>query len=85
MKLFNFRKLQNLDQGLPFWRARVKSTWNFIVYMKFSTFKLCIFHLENLEFCFQKSERHWIPNAENQTVAEHKKAILDPAFTRGGP
>ena len=55
MKLVDFRKLQSIDQRLPFWRARVKSTWNCTVYIEFYTWKSCIFHLENLEFSFEKS------------------------------
>ena len=54
-KLFDFRKLQSIDQRLPSLRARVKITWNLTVYIEFYTWKLCIFHLENLEFSFEKS------------------------------
>ena len=52
-KLFDFRKLQSIDQRLVSWGARVKSTWNCTDYIEFHTWKLCIFHLENLEFNFE--------------------------------
>ena len=58
MRLVDFGKLQSIDQRLPFWRTCVKSTWNFIVRLEFYAWKLCIFHLENLEFSFEKS---WLP------------------------
>ena len=49
-------KLQSIDERLPFWRACLKSTWNFTVYIKFNPWKLCIFDLENLEYSFEKSD-----------------------------
>ena len=55
MRLIDFRKLQSIDQRLPFWKACVKSTWNFTVLFEFYTWKFGIFHLENLEFSFEKS------------------------------
>ena len=39
IKLFDFRKL---DQKVPFRVACVKPTWNYIVYIDFYTWKLCI-------------------------------------------
>ena len=43
---------------MPILRARLNFTWNDTVYIKFYTWKLCILHLENLEFSFEKS---WLP------------------------
>ena len=57
-RLLDFRKVKRIDQRLPFWRASVKSTWNVTIYIEFWTLKSCIFHLENLEFSFDKS---WLP------------------------
>ena len=51
-RLFDFRKLQSIDQSLPSLRTRVKFTWNFTVYIDFYTWKSCIFHMENLKFSF---------------------------------
>ena len=55
MGIVDFRKLQSIDQRLPFWKACVKSTWNFTVRFEFYTWKFGIFHLENLELSFEKS------------------------------
>ena len=55
MGIVDFRKLKSIDQRLPFWKACVKSTWNFTVRLEFYTWKFRIFHLENLEFSFEKS------------------------------
>jgi len=59
MRLVNFGKLQSIDQRLPLWRARVKSTWNFTVRLYFYTWKFWIFHLENLQFSLEKSRLPW--------------------------
>ena len=44
--------------ALWFWPCYAKQTINFLPYIEFYTWKLCIFHLENLEFSFEKS---WLP------------------------
>ena len=53
-ELFEFKKLQSIDERLPFRRACVKFTWNFTVYFENYTWKIQIFYLKNLEFTFLK-------------------------------